>query len=100
MWRGEEGEKPIDASGTLPDGSRFEGPEGLRSLLLSRREEFVQTVTEKLLTFALGRGLEYYDAPAVRRITREAAPHEYRWSSLIAGIVGSAPFQMRRSLEP
>jgi hypothetical protein len=68
--------------------------------LLSRREQFVATVTEKLLTYALGRGVEYYDAPVVRKILREAAPGNYRWSSLIAGIVKSAPFQMRRSPEP
>jgi hypothetical protein len=96
-WRatGEDGE-PIDASGTLPDGSAFVGPVGLRDLLLSRREEFVSTVTEKLLTYALGRGLEYYDAPAVRAIMRDAAPNEYRWSSIILGIAKSTPFQMRR----
>ncbi len=96
-WRttGEDGE-PIDVSGTLPDGSAFVGPAELRDLLLSRREEFVSTATEKLLTYALGRGLEYYDAPAVRAILRDAAPNEYRWSSIILGIAKSAPFQMRR----
>ena len=93
------GKTPIDVSGVLPDGTRFDGPAGLRNILLSHRDEFVQTVTEKLLTYALGRGVEYYDAPAVRTITREAAPHDYRWSSLIAGIVKSTPFQMRRSRE-
>jgi mono/diheme cytochrome c family protein len=99
MWRTAEGNTPIDASGTLPDGSRLDGPGDLRRILLSRRDEFVQNVTEKLLTFALGRGLEYYDAPAVRTITRDAAPSDFRWSSLIAGIVRSVPFQMRRSRE-
>jgi hypothetical protein len=96
-WRatGQDGE-PIDASGTLPDGRAFVGPVGLRDLLLSRREEFVSTATEKLLTYALGRGLEYYDAPAVRAIMRDAAPNEYRWSSIILGIAKSTPFQMRR----
>jgi hypothetical protein len=96
-WRatGLDGE-PIDASGTLPDGSAFVGPAELRDLLLSRREEFVSTATEKLLTYALGRGLEYYDAPAVRAIMRDAAPNDYRWSSIILGIAKSAPFQMRR----
>ena len=96
-WRatGLDGE-PIDASGTLPDGRAFVGPAGLRDLLLSRREEFVSTATEKLLTYALGRGLEYYDAPAVRAIMRDAAPNEYRWSSIILGIAKSTPFQMRR----
>ena len=66
-------------------------------IIASKREGFVTTVTEKLLTYALGRGLEYYDAPAVRKITREAAPNEHRWSSLILGIVRSTPFQKRIS---
>jgi len=99
-WRDTEAGTPIDASGVLPDGTRFEGASGLREILLSRREEFVRNVTEKLLTYALGRGIEYYDAPSVRSIMREAAPGDYRWSSLIVGIVKSTPFQMRRSEEP
>ena len=90
-------ETPIDSSGTLPDGTTFEGPAELRTLLLSRREDFVMAVTEKLLTYALGRGLEYFDAPAVRRIVRGAALHDYRWSSIIVGLVKSMPFQMRMS---
>ena len=88
---------PIDASGVLPDGSEFEGVNGLRAVLLQRSEAFVTTLTEKLLTYALGRGLEYYDAPAVRAVRGEAARHDYRFSSLILGIVNSRPFQMRRS---
>ena len=91
---------PIDASGVLPDGTRFQGPAELRKALLSKPEQFVTTVTEKLLTYAIGRGVEYYDAPAVRKITRETAASDYRWSSLIAEIVKSDPFQMRRSREP
>ncbi len=98
-WRTTDANVPIDASGVLPDGTRFEGPAGLRQVLLSRSEEFVTNVTEKLLTYALGRGAEYYDAPAIRKIVREAAPGDYRWSSLIMGIVRSTPFQMRRSKE-
>ena len=86
----------IDASGVMPDGHQFEGPGGLRQLLLDRRPEFVRTVTEKLLTYALGRRLEYYDRPVVRQIMREAAGSEYRWSALILGIVESTPFQLRR----
>ena len=97
-WRtNDEDNAPIDVSGSLPDGSTFQGPAELRDLLLTRREEFVTTVTRKLLTYALGRGLAYYDAPAVRTILREAAPNDYRWSSIILGIAKSAPFQMRRS---
>lgn len=93
-----ESNEPIDASGALPDGSvKFEGPAGLRQALLTRRELFVSTLTEKLLTYALGRGLEYYDAPAVRRIEAEAARDDYRVSSLIVAIVKSLPFQMRKA---
>jgi hypothetical protein len=84
----------------LPDGARFEGSSGLRDLLLGQEERFVETVTEKLLTYALGRGVEYYDGPAVRKITRDAAASDYRWSQVILGIVESTPFQMRRSREP
>jgi len=97
-WRTiDESGAEIDATGNLPDGSNFEGPADLRELLLSRGDEFAWTVTSKLLTYALGRGLEYYDAPAIRKIMREAAADDHRWSSVILGIVGSQPFQMRRS---
>ena len=91
---------PLDVSGVLYDGTKFEGPAGLRKVLLDRQEQIVTTVTEKLLTYALGRALQSYDQPAVRKILREAAPSDYRWSSLVAGIVNSLPFQMRRSREP
>ena len=90
----------IDASGTLFDGSTFDGPSTLRQALVRTPENFVTTVTEKLLTYALGRGVEYYDAPAIRRIVRDAATNNYRWSSLIVGITKSMPFQMRRTVEP
>ena len=97
-WRatGETGQ-PIDASGSLPDGTVFEGPAGLRALLLERRELFIGTLTEKLLAYALGRGPEYYDRPTVRAITRAAAAEDYRWSAIVVGIVQSTPFRMRRS---
>jgi hypothetical protein len=85
----------VDASGALPDGTEFEGAAELRSMLLTRKEQFVRTVTERLLTYALGRGLEYFDAPAVRQIVRNAAREDYRWSAIIVGIVNSTPFQMR-----
>ena len=88
---------PIDASGELPDGTRFDGAAGLREALAGTPERFVGTLTEKLLTYALGRGLEHYDAPAVRAVTRDAASDEYRFSSLIVGIVKSMPFRMRRA---
>jgi hypothetical protein len=101
QWRtvSESGDK-IDASGVLADGTKVSGVADLRAALLSRPNVFAGTMTEKLLTYALGRGLESYDMPAVRAVTREAARNNYRFSSLILGIVESTPFQMRRSQEP
>jgi mono/diheme cytochrome c family protein len=97
-WRAEDAGAPIDASGKLPDGSEFQGPAGLSRLLLTTyRDDFVRTATEKLLTYALGRGVEHYDYPTIRLITREAARDNYRISSWILAIVKSAPFQMRRA---
>jgi hypothetical protein len=97
-WRttGEAG-LPIDSSGRLPDGTTFEGPMGLRSILLERRDQFVATLTEKLLAYSLGRRPEYFDRPTVRAITRDAAVDDYRWSTIIVGIVQSAPFRMRKA---
>ena len=92
-----DGSTRIDASGALPDGTAFDGPAALREALLERRDDFVRTLTEKLLTYALGRGVEYYDFPAVRRILRATAGDEHRWSGLILEIVKSVPFQMRRA---
>ncbi len=86
---------PIDASAELPDGTTFDGPTQLRAVLLSRSDDFVTTVTERLLTYALGRGLDATDAPAVRQIKREAAGENHRFVALIQGIVASVPFQMR-----
>lgn len=97
-WRTtSEAGTPVDASGVLPNGIKFNGPAELRKVLLSHPEQFANTVTDRLLTYALGRGVEYYDQPAIRKITREAASNNYRWSSLILGIVNSTPFQMRMS---
>ncbi len=87
----------VDASGVLPDGTKIDGPVGLRQVLLDRKEQFVETASERLLTYALGRGVEPFDMPAVRTIVRDAAPNDYRWSSLITGVVHSVPFQMRRA---
>ena len=98
QWRNlEVDERPVDASGALPGGGEFRGIDGLEDALLARPELFAATLTENLLTFALGRGVEYYDAPAVRKIVRDAEKDDYRFSSLILGIVNSAPFQMRRA---
>ena len=85
----------IDNSGVLPDGTRFAGAAGLRRVLLDRSDLFVATFIEKLMTYALGRGVEYYDMPTVRAIGRDAARHDNRFSSIIMGIVASPAFQMR-----
>ncbi len=95
-WRAHmPGGSVIDASGAMPDGTAFDGPADLRGLLVRNPEQFATVVTEKLLTYALGRGVEYHDAPAVRQILRGAAPHEYGLASLVVGVVTSTPFQMR-----
>jgi mono/diheme cytochrome c family protein len=97
-WRTQsEAGGPVDASGGLPDGSTFDGALGLRKAVLNRPELFVTTLTEKLMTYALGRGLEHYDAPSVRAITRQSRADDYRFSSVVLGIVNSTPFRMRRS---
>ena len=94
-WRERDDEHPVDALGGLPDGSQFTGVDGLAQGFLRRPELFVGTLTEKLMTYALGRGVELHDAAAVRRIVRDAQAHDYRFSTLIQGIVRSTPFQMR-----
>ena len=95
-WRGHmPGGIAIDASGTMPDGTAFDGPAELRGLLVRDREQFATVVTEKLLIYALGRGIEYYDAPAVRQIVRGSAADDYGLASLVVGVVRSTPFQMR-----
>jgi hypothetical protein len=100
-WRDEDEGGRIDVSGTLPDGTVFHGPAGLRQLLLTKyKADFVHTATEKLLTYSLGRGLESYDYPTVRAIARAASKDNYRIDSLIAGVVSSTPFQMRRVPKP
>ncbi len=96
-WNSYGGTTPIDASASLADGTTLAGPAGLRDWLLSRREEFAATVTSKLLTYALGRGVEYYDAPTIRTILRESEDSEYAFSAILTGIIKSVPFQMRRS---
>ena len=98
-WRTMEGASPIDSSGALPNGLEFDGPAELREALVQRPGAFIRTMTTKLLTYALGRGVEYYDAPAVRLITAAAARSNYAFSSLVLGIVDSVPFQMRRVAE-
>jgi hypothetical protein len=97
VWRTQEAGASIDASGELADGSRINGAVELRESLLKRPEVLVGTMTEKLLTYALGRGVEADDMPAVRAVVRGAAPDNYRFSSIVRGIVTSVPFQMRRA---
>jgi Protein of unknown function (DUF1592)/Protein of unknown function (DUF1588)/Protein of unknown function (DUF1587)/Protein of unknown function (DUF1585)/Protein of unknown function (DUF1595) len=98
-WRDsaeEGGSAAIDSSGVLPDGTEFNGPAGLREILVAKREMFAETFTERLLTYGLGRGLEEYDAPIIRKIVRDASAGDQKWSSIVLGIVNSNPFQMRR----
>jgi hypothetical protein len=101
QWREMEADgQPVDTLGALPGASEHRGVDGLEDGLLRRPELFATTLTENLLTFALGRGVEYYDAPAIRRIVRDAQKDDYRLSAVILGIVRSAPFQMRRAQAP
>jgi len=98
-WRTRDAGLPLDASGQLADGTSINGIVALRSALLARSDVFVQTLTEKLMTYALGRGLQYYDMPAVRQVVRNAARQDYRFSAIMNGIVASAPFQMHAAGE-
>ncbi len=93
-WRATSDGVAVDPAASLPDGTAFAGVGGLRTLLAGHQDEFARTLTAKMLAYALGRGLEYFDLPAVRQITRDAHPHDYRWSALILGIVRSTPFTM------
>jgi mono/diheme cytochrome c family protein len=97
QWRTRDGDTVIDASAVLSDGTRLTGPAGLRNWLLGRSEQFATSVTEKLMIYGLGRGLEYYDAPAVRKVVRESGASGYEFQSLILGVVKSTPFQMRKT---
>lgn len=97
QWRDADGGVNIDTAVALSDGTPLTGADGLKKALLSKPEQFVDTLTQKLMTYALGRELEYYDLPMVRKIVRDAQSSEYRWSAIITGIVKSTPFQMRRT---
>jgi hypothetical protein len=99
QWRTADADTKIDASASLPDGTKFEGPAGLRAWILARPSQFATALTEKLMIYGLGRGLESYDAPAIRKIVNGAA-NDYRFQALILGVVKSTPFQMRRSATP
>jgi hypothetical protein len=95
-WRTADGEAAIDASDTMYNGAKVSGPADLRQVILSHPDQFVRTMTEMLMTYGIGRGLEYYDMPTVREIVRNAARNNYRFSSLVLGVVTSAPFQMKK----
>jgi hypothetical protein len=99
-WRTTDAHSAIDPSSQLADGTKIDGPIALRQMLLRRPDAFTGTMTEKLLTYALGRGLEYYDRPAVRAIVRNASRENFRFSSLVLGVVNSTPFQMRMKAAP
>ena len=99
QWRETDGGAEINSTITLDDAT-LDSPKAFREALLGQGNEFVRTVTEKLLTYALGRGVDYSDAPTVRQLVRDLAQNDYRWSSLVLGIVNSTPFQMRRASRP
>src|SRR5262249_35145027 len=96
-WRAKDGAAAIDDSAVAASGEKFKGPDGLRSFLLQRDKQVVTTLTQKLLAYAVGRAVEYYDVSSVRRIVQAAATKDYRWSFLILGVVRSPAFQMRRA---
>jgi hypothetical protein len=100
QWRTQDAGYPVDADGAMPDGTKFKGVSGLREALLARPDVFVSTLTEKLLIYALGRGVEPYDMPAIRLMTRSLSDDGYKFSSLVVGLVRSVPFQMRTAGEP
>jgi hypothetical protein len=97
QWREKEPGGAIDPTGQLADGTPIDGPVALRKAVLERREMFVRTLTEKLMTYALGRGVDFDDKPLVRKVAREAAARDYRWSAIVLGIVRGAPFQMKKA---
>ena len=95
-WRTKELGGTVDSAGQLVDGTKINGPTELRDILLKKPDQFVSTMTEKLMIYALGRGLEYYDMPVVRDITRQAAKQNYKFSAIVLGIVKSTPFEMKK----
>ena len=97
-WRDSDGKFPVDPSGILPDGRSFQGPAELKAILRDKKELFSRCLTEKLLTYALGRGLEYYDTRAVDKIIEALDKNNYRFSILLAEVVQTEPFQMRTAL--
>ncbi|MDP9171319.1 MAG: DUF1588 domain-containing protein, partial [Acidobacteriota bacterium] len=99
-WRDEDGKFPVDASGALPGGRTFQGPRELKAVMLTQRDAFVAGLTEKMLTYALGRGLERFDNAGLLKIEAGLPAHDYRFSELVLGVVNSLPFQMKRAQDP
>jgi hypothetical protein len=99
-WRKESDGVPVDASAVFADGTPIDGAQGLKKFVVGHRDDYVTTFTSRLLTYALGRSIDYTDNPTIRKITREAASNDYRWSSIILGIVKSTPFQYIRAEIP
>jgi hypothetical protein len=99
-YRTQDAGRPVDSSATMPNGASFDGLSGLQQILLDHKDEFTRAFTERLLTYALGRGLEAYDQPTIRSIARSAARDDYRIRTIILGIVTSEPFNFRRTPEP
>jgi len=97
QWRDQDAGKPIDVSSKLADGTEVNGVQGVRDLLLKDPERFVNAVAQKMLMYGLGRNTQYYDAPSVRKIVRESAASDYKFSALVLGVVKSDPFQMRKA---
>ena len=97
QWRTEDAGETIDSSGMLPDGTKFQGPAELQKALLSNSSVIVSAFTQKLLTYALGRDLQYYDMAAVRDIVHNSANNDYKFSDIVLGIIKSLPFTMRRT---
>jgi hypothetical protein len=98
-WRNVADGESVDVSASLPDGATFQGITGLRNHLLEHRDDYIRTVIEKMLAYSIGRGVAYYDQPSIRQIARDAAASDYRWSSIVLGIVRSRPFTMAMKTE-
>jgi hypothetical protein len=99
QWREVDGKFPVDASGALPGGRTFQGPKELKALMLQDRDKFTAGLTEKLMIYALGRGVERFDRPTLEAIEADLAKHDYRFSRLVLDIVNSLPFQMKHAPE-
>jgi hypothetical protein len=95
-WRSKDGDLPIDASGTLPNGQSFNGPAELKAILKEQKDLFASNLAEKMLVYALGRGVEWYDDPTLNRVTQALSKNDYRFSTLAIEIVKSDPFRLRR----